>query len=160
MHRGERVELVAHGSGGHYRITHAERVTDVAGAQMAETVLSGRFNGRGHRTRVVLHPQRIDVHDGDRRLRLEPVAAYRHDPESQSQSDGRVMAPMPGRVVVVKVKPGDRVILGQELLVVEAMKMELALKAPRDGTVAEVRASAGDFIEADAVLAVLSPLER
>ena len=37
----------------------------------------------------------------------------------------------------------------------EAMKMELALKAPRDGVVAEVRATAGEFVEADAVLATL-----
>jgi len=41
------------------------------------------------------------------------------------------------------------------VLVIEAMKMELALKAPRAGVVAEVRAQAGDFVEADAVLALL-----
>ena len=62
---------------------------------------------------------------------------------------------MPGRVVLVKARPGDAVIAGQELLVIEAMKMELSLKAPRDGTVAEVRAAAGDFVEADAVLVTL-----
>jgi len=70
-------------------------------------------------------------------------------------SDDRIRAPMPGRVVVVKAKPGDVVGAGQELLVMEAMKMELALKAPRDGVVKELRASAGDFVEADAVLALL-----
>jgi 3-methylcrotonyl-CoA carboxylase alpha subunit len=43
------------------------------------------------------------------------------------------------------------------VLVIEAMKMELALKAPRDGVVAEVRAATGDFVEADAVLATLEP---
>ena len=62
---------------------------------------------------------------------------------------------MPGRVVLVRAKAGDTVAAGQELLVLEAMKMELALKAPRDGVVAEVRAAAGDFVEADAVLVVL-----
>jgi 3-methylcrotonyl-CoA carboxylase alpha subunit len=41
--------------------------------------------------------------------------------------------------------------------VLEAMKMELSLKAPRDGEVAEVRAAAGEFVEADAVLVALSP---
>jgi 3-methylcrotonyl-CoA carboxylase alpha subunit len=41
------------------------------------------------------------------------------------------------------------------LLVIEAMKMELGLKAPRDGTVAEVRAVVGDFVEADTVLVTL-----
>ena len=40
-------------------------------------------------------------------------------------------------------------------MVMEAMKMELALKAPRDGVIAEIRAIAGDFVEADAVLATL-----
>jgi len=57
--------------------------------------------------------------------------------------------------VLVKTQSGDVVVAGQELLVIEAMKMELALKAPRDGTVAEVRAAAGDFVEADAVLVTL-----
>ena len=62
---------------------------------------------------------------------------------------------MPGRVVVVRVREGDKVVAGQELVVVEAMKMELALKAPRDGIVAGVPAAAGDFVEADAVLVAL-----
>ena len=62
---------------------------------------------------------------------------------------------MPGRVVLVKARPGDRILAGQELLVIEAMKMELAVKAPRDGVVAEVRAAEGDFVEADAVLVTL-----
>jgi 3-methylcrotonyl-CoA carboxylase alpha subunit len=158
LHHGEREELVAHGSGGDYRIAHAGRVVGVAGARMADTVLSARFDGKGRRSRVALHPQRIDVHDGDRRFRLEPVPAYRRDEDAGTPGDARVLAPMPGRVVVVKVKPGDPVVQGQELLVVEAMKMELALKAPRDGIVAEVRASVGDFVEADAVLAVLAEL--
>jgi len=39
--------------------------------------------------------------------------------------------------------------------VIEAMKMELSLKAPRDGVIAEVRAAAGDFVDADAVLVTL-----
>ena len=62
---------------------------------------------------------------------------------------------MPGRVVLVKARPGDEVVAGQELLVMEAMKMELAVKASRDGVVADVRAAAGDFVEADTVLVAL-----
>jgi 3-methylcrotonyl-CoA carboxylase alpha subunit len=58
-------------------------------------------------------------------------------------------------VVLLRVAAGDTVGAGQELAVLEAMKMELSLKAPRDGTVAEVRAAAGEFVEADAVLVVL-----
>jgi 3-methylcrotonyl-CoA carboxylase alpha subunit len=82
---------------------------------------------------------------------------YRRDGPVQGVDDRRLHAPMPGRVVLVNVKPGDRVNAGQELLVIEAMKMELALKAPRDGVVGEVRAAAGDVVEADAVLVTLEP---
>jgi len=58
--------------------------------------------------------------------------------------------------VLVKAAEGDTVESGQELMVIEAMKMELSLKAPRAGTVAQVRAAAGDFVEADAVLVALA----
>lgn len=62
---------------------------------------------------------------------------------------------MSSRVVVVQKQPGDAVISGEVVLVIEAMKMELALKALRDGVLAEVRTQAGDFVEGDAVLATL-----
>ena len=80
---------------------------------------------------------------------------YRREGGADAAGGHRVSAPMPGRVVLVKARSGDAVSAGQELLVIEAMKMELSLKAPRDGTVAEVRAVAGDFVEADAVLVTL-----
>jgi 3-methylcrotonyl-CoA carboxylase alpha subunit len=59
---------------------------------------------------------------------------------------------MPGRIVLLRVAAGDVVADGQELGVMEAMKMELSLKAPRAGTVAELRVAAGDFVDADALL--------
>ena len=58
-------------------------------------------------------------------------------------------------IVVARVQPGDPVAAGQEVMVIEAMKMELSLKAPREGVVAEVRGAAGDFVEADAALVLL-----
>jgi 3-methylcrotonyl-CoA carboxylase alpha subunit len=65
--------------------------------------------------------------------------ARRHDP-------GALEAPMPGRVSAVKVVPGQRVARGDELVVVEAMKMENALRAPRDGVVRAVHVEAGDAV--------------
>ena len=70
-------------------------------------------------------------------------------------AEHRIRAPMPGRVVLVQKQAGETVAAGDVVLVIEAMKMELALKAPRDGVLADVRAQAGDFVEGDAVLAVL-----
>jgi acetyl/propionyl-CoA carboxylase alpha subunit len=65
--------------------------------------------------------------------------AARHD-------TGALEAPMPGRVSAVKVAVGQRVAKGEELLVVEAMKMENALRAPRDGVVRAVHASVGEMV--------------
>jgi biotin carboxyl carrier protein len=67
-----------------------------------------------------------------------------------------VVAPMPGRVVRVLVAAGDAVAARQGLVVVEAMKMENELRAPRAGTVAEVRVREGAPVEANVVLVVIT----
>jgi 3-methylcrotonyl-CoA carboxylase alpha subunit len=59
---------------------------------------------------------------------------------------GALEAPMPGRVAAVRAEPGQRVKRGEELLVVEAMKMENALRAPRDGVVRAVHVTAGEMV--------------
>ena len=66
-----------------------------------------------------------------------------------------IVAPMPGRIVKVLVQAGEVVQPRQGLVVVEAMKMENELRAPRSGTVAEVRVREGASVEANAVLVVL-----
>lgn len=82
---------------------------------------------------------------------------------SGSHSDGpsatgpvSIVAPMPGRVVKVLVAPGDAVLAHQGLVVVEAMKMENELRAPRAGTVADVRVREGTPVDANAVLVVIT----
>ncbi len=157
LHRGARLALHAHGSDGDYRIEHDGRTVAVAGARMADGVLSARFDGQGRRFRIDHAGSRIVAHDGAQRLQVEPIAVYRREGEAAATTADRVLAPMPGRVAVVKAQAGDVVTAGQELLVLEAMKMELSLKAPRAGTIAEVRAVAGDFVEADAALVLLEP---
>jgi 3-methylcrotonyl-CoA carboxylase alpha subunit len=59
---------------------------------------------------------------------------------------GALEAPMPGKVIAVRVAPGQVVAKGDELLVVEAMKMENALRAPRAGTVRSVAARVGEMV--------------
>jgi 3-methylcrotonyl-CoA carboxylase alpha subunit len=155
LHRGERIDVVAHGSGGEYRVEHDGTVYAIAGAHAQDQTLSFRIDTRARRVRVRAGAHRLRVHDGEQRLALEPIAAYRSEAGAHGGGDDRLKAPMPGRVVLVRARSGDTVVTGQELLVLEAMKMELALKAPRDGIVAEVRANPGDFVEADAVLVTL-----
>jgi biotin carboxyl carrier protein len=66
-----------------------------------------------------------------------------------------ILAPMPGLVVRIEIAVGDAVVAGQPVLVVEAMKMENALKAPSDGVVVRIEAIAGQAVEKGAVLVVL-----
>ena len=69
-----------------------------------------------------------------------------------------VRAPMPGKVIEVKVKAGQEVRRGDPLVVLEAMKMEHTLAAPRDGKVAEVSATPGHQTTDGAILVRLEPL--
>jgi acetyl/propionyl-CoA carboxylase alpha subunit len=64
-------------------------------------------------------------------------------------------APMPGRVIAVKVQPGQAVRRGDEILVVEAMKMENAIRAPHDGVVKSISAAVGDMVSPGLVLVEL-----
>ena len=64
-------------------------------------------------------------------------------------------APMPGRVIAVKVEAGQRVSRGDEILIVEAMKMENAIRAPRDGVISRVLAAVGDMVSPGVVLVEL-----
>ena len=68
---------------------------------------------------------------------------------------GGLEAPMPGRVIAVKVAAGQKVARGEELLVVESMKMENAVRAPREGTVRAVAAKVGDMVSPGVVLVEL-----
>ncbi|MEA3538097.1 MAG: acetyl/propionyl/methylcrotonyl-CoA carboxylase subunit alpha [Pseudomonadota bacterium] len=68
------------------------------------------------------------------------------DAEAAEGGSGRITAPMPGRVLAVFVKPGDKVEAGARLLVLEAMKMENRMTAPVSGTVAKVGVAEGDQV--------------
>ncbi|MGS1079523.1 acetyl/propionyl/methylcrotonyl-CoA carboxylase subunit alpha [Pseudoxanthomonas beigongshangi] len=155
IHRDQTFPLKAQGAEGRYRIEHDGRTHLIEGARLTGDLLGLRIDNEARRFRILREGERLTVHDGQHRIVLEQVPAYRRTATADAGGDHRVRAPMPGRVVVVRAKAGDRVTTGQELLVMEAMKMELALKAPRDGVIGELRASAGDFVEADAVLVTL-----
>ena len=85
------------------------------------------------------------------RLRLEREGAR----PAHRATSGSLEAPMPGKVIAIKTAPGDAVRKGDELLVIEAMKMENALRAPRDGVVKAFRARVGDMVNPGAVLVEL-----
>ena len=155
QHRNQHWEALAHGHGGRYVVELDGTAHLVEGARLTAALLELRIHDQARRFRVHRHGNRLTLHDGERRATLDTLPAYQRVAGGDSGGDGRIIAPMPGRVVVVKARVGDSVDAGQELLVMEAMKMELAVKAPRAGVVAELRVAAGDFVDADTVLAAL-----
>jgi 3-methylcrotonyl-CoA carboxylase alpha subunit len=84
--------------------------------------------------------------DGSSRaLRLvDPLDVTQY--EAVASGEGAVRAPLPGKIIDLRVKPGDKVSKGQPLLVLEAMKMEHTLAAPADGTVKTVRYAVGEQV--------------
>lgn len=89
------------------------------------------------------------------RVRVEdPVAAAQ---ESAGGSD-ELRAPMPGSVIEVLKAAGDQVSRGDKVMVIESMKLQTTLAAPRDGVLAEVLFTVGETFNKDAAVARLEPL--
>jgi 3-methylcrotonyl-CoA carboxylase alpha subunit len=150
--REQRYEIEAHGHDGDYALHYASAQCEVRGARLQPDALSARFDGQGVRLAVHVDQDRITLHDANgQRYAFARAAAFAWA-SKEGSGGNQIVAPMPGRVVLVKASAGDSVEEGQELLVMEAMKMELALKAPRSGTIESVSATQGEFVEADAVL--------
>ncbi len=104
--------------------------------------------------RVIADGDRIYVHTSQFDVSL--LRKPRFPDRSASIPAGGCVAPMPGKVVELRVAEGDTVQAGQVLLIMEAMKMEHSVVAPQDGAVAEVTVAAGDQVDADALLVVVA----
>lgn len=112
-----------------------------------------------------LLPVRV-ARDGDRvfvgragqvfEVRCEPVRPVARTAGGSADHGTGLTAPMPGRIRKTLVEPGDSVERGQVVLVLEAMKMEHAIRAPRDGTVTRLDHAEGDLVEAGTVLAEIT----
>jgi 3-methylcrotonyl-CoA carboxylase alpha subunit len=131
------------------------RVLPVSLEPVADGVFLARHDGRAQ----LLHVAR----DGGRIHLFWDGVAYTLEEEREGArraarpDAGALEAPMPGRVTAVKTAPGARVARGDELVVVEAMKMENALRAPRDGTVRAVHVAVGEMVAAGRALVELEP---
>ena len=91
---------------------------------------------------------------------VEFTSALTGAPSAAAASDGSLRAPMPGKIVAVPAQPGQAVTKGQSIIVLEAMKMEHALTAPFDGTVAVINAAVGQQVAAETILATVEPASK
>ncbi|MGZ4700190.1 MAG: acetyl-CoA carboxylase biotin carboxyl carrier protein subunit, partial [Ilumatobacteraceae bacterium] len=72
-------------------------------------------------------------------------------------ADTRIDAPMQGTIVTVDVSTGESVVTGQQLMLIESMKMHHAIESPCDGTVADVLVVVGSTVPAGSPLLVVTP---
>lgn len=100
----------------------------------------------------------IEVCMDNRRWSFSRLTRF-HAAGPGADADGRLLAPMPGKILQLNVQAGQSVSEGEVLLIMEAMKMELAIKSPIDGQVLEIGVSQDETIEADTLLLVVEPEE-
>lgn len=117
------------------------RLVTIGGVQ--HRVVARRHGGRGSYT-LWMDGWRFEVEALDERTRaIRELSAAQQGPAGPAP----VIAPMPGLIVRVEVAVGDRVLAGQGVVVMEAMKMENELRAPAAGVVRMVNAVAGTAVE-------------
>ena len=118
------------------------------------------IDGRHHAFHHFRHRDELVVHDGRTRSHWHVLRAGSTTKDLTSAQDGFIRAPMPGKLVLLKVQAGQDVAKGDELAIMEAMKMELSIKAPCAGTVSECLAEAGNVLDADAPILSWVPVDE
>jgi len=114
---------------------------------VSEDVIEVSWGGRTLRAHVAVEGDRAWVNLDGHVLVFDALLG-----PTNASMEGGLTAPMPGVVLDVRVAEGDQVEQGQPLMVLEAMKMENVLRAPRDGKIERVDAQVGAAIEKGAAL--------
>jgi biotin carboxyl carrier protein len=160
--KNEREIEVTESAPGHYHVVLDGKVYQIDAQRVGERTLSLIVQGNAYHIEVECpqeatstllvrgHAVSVEVLDL-RQVRLRRALG------ASDVLDGpaSMTSPMPGKVIAVLVKLGDVVQEGQGLVVVEAMKMENEIKAPKAGTVSSVNASVGAAVDAGALLCVI-----
>jgi len=149
---GRRIELECTGNAtdgfsfDHGKTRHQARVRFQPGAEC-----SLALDGTTRRLTVHGDELRLEVVCADRRWAVQRHRRF-EAVEAINQGSGRILAPMPGKVIEIRVAEDDEVAEGDTVVLMEAMKMELAIKADVGGTIKSVSVGEGDLVEADSIL--------
>ncbi|MCE2869300.1 MAG: acetyl-CoA carboxylase biotin carboxylase subunit [Xanthomonadaceae bacterium] len=108
------------------------------------------LDGRHHTLHCFHYDNALVVHDGRRRSHWQIRIPGSDAGDGANRSDGFIRAPMPGKLAVLKVQSGQSVQAGDELAIMESMKMELSIKAPGNGSITGILAEAGSMLDSDA----------
>jgi biotin carboxyl carrier protein len=158
-----------------YRVTIANRIYDVSieddqlivnGDRISYNMDSLNDNGLhilrqpNKNTEAYLEPNQKGLYqiqiEGNH-LSAEVLSGFQTSKKRKAQDLGSIHSPMPGLIVDIMVKIGDRVKSGQTILIQEAMKMQMKLRAPSSGVVKFISTSPGSHVEKGVLLVSLAP---
>ena len=89
-------------------------------------------------------------------FQIDVEQAHHTPTRRRARADGGLTAPMPATVMRILVEPGNAVARGDTILLLEAMKMELPVRAPRDGRVAAIHCKPGELVQPGVTLVELA----
>jgi len=152
---GNRKQIVAHYREGGYALELPGGGNIVASARSAgDGTIDVELDGRSTRATVVRLGNELTVFADGGSYRLEFEQAAMTEDEDPS---GRLVSPLPGSVIQVLVENGETVAKGQALMIIEAMKMEHTISAPRRGLVKQIYFSLGEQVAEGAQLLEFEP---
>jgi 3-methylcrotonyl-CoA carboxylase alpha subunit len=141
-----------------FRITEGDVEVKLDVAKIGDDVYALTTSGHRRIARAVRLDRRVSVfHDG-RSYHFEQPDPLRSTQDQGADGDA-VLAPMPGLVRVILAEAGQEVQKGDPLIVLEAMKMEHTLSAPRDGVIAEISTAESAQVDAGAILLAMGGID-
>ena len=154
---GRRVRVEVRGGSGRYTLRIDGKTVEVGVSEAGPGYRSLRIGTTSHELGVERDGDayRVSFPGASVLVALAEAARGSATLAPREQGPSRVTAPMPGRIVRVLSSPGADVAAGQGLVVIEAMKMENELRAPRGGRLTELLVREGQAVEAGALLAVV-----
>jgi biotin carboxyl carrier protein len=154
----ERVDVT--GGEGRYQVTIGDRVWEVDARLTPPGICSLLVDGASWVADVTPEADALAVEVAGERYVIRIEEEIRHRIRTRggmaAGAGGQTLtAPLPGKITHVAVRPGDAVLAGDTLVVIEAMKMENEFKASQPGTVREVRVTAGQAVNPGDVLVIV-----
>ncbi len=126
------------------KLTVNDKVYRVEVGNLDASPVAVKVNGQSYL--VTIAPDDAEISAADIQTASSRTAATKATAAPGASTVGTVKAPMPGNILDIQVKPGDRVSVKQTLCSLEAMKMKNAIRSPRDGVIATVAVAEGQTV--------------
>lgn len=145
-----------------YKVKIHDRSFDVEIDDINEQPILARVDGKTYQVwisednELVLKPKKEPEISRSTSLDKKQVEGKNHQPTTPQQNKRTINSPIPGTIVSIEVKPGEEVVSGQPLCVIEAMKMKNTIRSPRAGIVQFVPIQIGQHVRHNEILVEFS----